>query len=74
LDPDTTMGGPHGHIPSTQLSLLEAATAGGALPNEALERQHEHYLAIMMPGFRYACAGDAFCFLAAFHASVRARM
>jgi len=30
------MGGPHGHFPSTQLSLLEAAAAG--LPNEALER------------------------------------
>jgi len=30
------MGGPHGQFPSTQLSLLEAATAG--LPNEALER------------------------------------
>jgi len=36
LDPDTAMGGPHGHFPSTQLSLLEAAAAG--LPNEALER------------------------------------
>lgn len=30
------MGGPHGQFPSTQLSLLEAATAG--LPNDALER------------------------------------
>jgi RNA polymerase sigma factor (sigma-70 family) len=38
LDPDTTMGGPHGHFPSTQLSLLEAAGAGAALPNDALER------------------------------------
>jgi len=38
LDPDTTMGGPQGRFPSTQISLLEAATAGGALPNEALER------------------------------------
>ena len=38
LDPDTTMGGPHGRFPSTQLSLLEAATSGAALPNEALER------------------------------------
>ena len=35
-DPDTTIGGPHGQFPSTQLSLLEAAGAG--LPNEALER------------------------------------
>jgi RNA polymerase sigma factor (sigma-70 family) len=35
-DPDTTMGGPHGHFPSTQFSLLEAAGAG--LPNDALER------------------------------------
>jgi RNA polymerase sigma-70 factor (ECF subfamily) len=32
------MGGPHGRFPSTQLSLLEAATAGAALPNEAMER------------------------------------
>jgi len=36
FDPDTTMGGPHSHFPSTQLSLLEAAAAG--LPDEALER------------------------------------
>jgi RNA polymerase sigma factor (sigma-70 family) len=34
LDNDTAIGGPHDHFPSTQLSLLEAATA--ALPNEAL--------------------------------------
>jgi RNA polymerase sigma factor (sigma-70 family) len=32
------MGGPLGRFPSTQLSLLEAATSGAALPNEALER------------------------------------
>src|ERR1039457_6329977 len=38
LDPDTTMGGPHGQFPSTQLSLLEAASSGAGLPNEALER------------------------------------
>ena len=38
LDPDTTMGGPRGHFPSTQLSLLEAASSGDTLPNEALER------------------------------------
>jgi RNA polymerase sigma factor (sigma-70 family) len=38
FDPDTTMGGPHGQFPSTQLSLLEAATSGAPLPNEALER------------------------------------
>jgi RNA polymerase sigma factor (sigma-70 family) len=38
LDPDTTMGGPRGHFPSTQLSLLDAAAGGGTLPNEALER------------------------------------
>ena len=38
LDPDTTMGGPHGQFPSTQLSLLEAASAGAPLPSEALER------------------------------------
>jgi RNA polymerase sigma factor (sigma-70 family) len=38
FDPDTTIGGPHGQFPSTQLSLLEAAGAGAALRNEALER------------------------------------
>lgn len=38
LDPDTTMGGPHGQFPSTQLSLLEAAGSGAGLPGEALER------------------------------------
>jgi RNA polymerase sigma factor (sigma-70 family) len=32
------MGGPHGQFPSTQLSLLEAASSGATLPNEALER------------------------------------
>jgi RNA polymerase sigma-70 factor (ECF subfamily) len=32
------MGGPHGQFPSTQLSLLEAASSGAGLPNEALER------------------------------------
>ena len=32
------MGGPQGQFPSTQLSLLEAASSGAALPNEALER------------------------------------
>lgn len=36
MDPDTQIGGPHGHFPSTQLSLLEAATDG--LSSEALER------------------------------------
>lgn len=36
MDPDTAIGGPHGHFPSTQGSLLDAAAAG--LPNEALER------------------------------------
>jgi RNA polymerase sigma factor (sigma-70 family) len=36
VDPDTQIGGPHGHFPSTQLSLLEAATDG--LSSEALER------------------------------------
>jgi RNA polymerase sigma factor (sigma-70 family) len=36
LDADTAIGGPHGHFPSTRLSLLEAATAG--VPNEALDR------------------------------------
>ena len=38
MDPDTTMGGPQGQFPSTQLSLLEAASSGAGLPNEALER------------------------------------
>ena len=36
MDPDTAIGGLHGHFPSTRLSLLEAATAG--VPNEALDR------------------------------------
>lgn len=36
MDPDTAIGGPHGHFPSTRISLLEAATSG--VPNEALER------------------------------------
>jgi RNA polymerase sigma factor (sigma-70 family) len=36
VDPDTAIGGPRGHFPSTQLSLLEAATNG--LTNEALDR------------------------------------
>jgi len=35
-DTDTAIGGPDGHFPSTQLTLLQAATCG--LPNEALER------------------------------------
>jgi RNA polymerase sigma factor (sigma-70 family) len=38
LDPDTTMGGPYGQFPSTQISLLEAASSGASLQNEALER------------------------------------
>ena len=36
MDFDTSIGGPHGHFPSTQLSLVEAASAG--VPNEALDR------------------------------------
>jgi RNA polymerase sigma factor (sigma-70 family) len=36
LDTDTAIGGASGHFPSTQLSLLEAATAG--LSNDALDR------------------------------------
>lgn len=36
MDADTQIGGPHAHFPSTQLSLLEAATHG--LTNDALER------------------------------------
>ena len=36
MDPDTEIGGPHGHFPSTQLSLLEAAAHG--LSGDALER------------------------------------
>jgi RNA polymerase sigma factor (sigma-70 family) len=36
VDADTQIGGPHGHFPSTQLSLLEAATKG--LSSDALER------------------------------------
>ena len=36
MDQDTAIGGPRGHFPSTQLSLLEAANR--SLSNEALER------------------------------------
>ena len=36
MDHDTAIGGPHGQFPSTQVSLLEAASSG--MPNEALER------------------------------------
>lgn len=36
MDADTAIGGPHGHFPSTQVSLLEAAAAG--LSSEALDR------------------------------------
>ena len=36
MDQDTAIGGPHGRFPSTQVSLLEAASAG--LPGEALDR------------------------------------
>jgi RNA polymerase sigma factor (sigma-70 family) len=36
MDADTAIGGPHDHFPSTQLSLLEAATTG--LSTDALER------------------------------------
>ncbi len=36
MDPDTAIGGACDRFPSTQLSLLEAATSG--LPNEALDR------------------------------------
>jgi RNA polymerase sigma factor (sigma-70 family) len=38
FDPDTAIGGPHGRFPSTRLSLLEAASAGDALPNDALDQ------------------------------------
>jgi len=38
LDPDTAIGGPQHRFPSTRLSLLEAASAGAGLPNDALER------------------------------------
>lgn len=36
MDQDTAIGGPRGHFPSTQLSLLEAANS--SLSDEALER------------------------------------
>jgi len=36
LDSDTAIGGPHGHFPSTQVSLLEATAAG--LSSEAMDR------------------------------------
>lgn len=36
MDADTAIGGPHGHFPSTQVSLLEATAAG--MSSEAMER------------------------------------
>lgn len=36
MDPDTAIGGPHDHFPSTRRWLLDAVAAG--LPDEALER------------------------------------
>jgi len=36
MDKDTAIGGPHGRFPTTEVSLLEAASAG--LPGEALGR------------------------------------
>lgn len=36
MDPDTSIGGPHGRFPTTQASLVEAAAAGPT--NDALER------------------------------------
>jgi RNA polymerase sigma factor (sigma-70 family) len=36
VDSDTAIGGPHGHFPSTQLSLIEASSSG--LSSEALDR------------------------------------
>jgi RNA polymerase sigma factor (sigma-70 family) len=41
MDSDTAIGGPHGHFPSTQASLIEAAARG--LPSEALDRVIELY-------------------------------
>ena len=41
MDKDTAIGGPHGHFPSTQLPLLEAAADGW--PSEAMDRVIELY-------------------------------
>src|SRR5450432_1352934 len=38
IDPDTAIGGLRDRFPSTRHSLLEAAGAHGALPNEALDQ------------------------------------
>lgn len=38
FDPDTAIGGRHDRFPSTRPSLLQAASAGGALPNDALDQ------------------------------------
>jgi len=48
MDPDTGIGGPVGRFPSTQLSLLDAATTG--LLNEALDRVIALY---WKPVYRY---------------------
>jgi RNA polymerase sigma factor (sigma-70 family) len=37
FDPDTAIGGSHDRFPSTRLSLLDAASANDALPNDALD-------------------------------------
>src|SRR5436305_13946359 len=37
-DRDTAIGGPHDRFPETQASLLEAASAGGRVTAEALDR------------------------------------
>jgi RNA polymerase sigma factor (sigma-70 family) len=38
FDPDTAIGGAQDRFPSTRLSLLEAASANDALPNDALDQ------------------------------------
>jgi RNA polymerase sigma factor (sigma-70 family) len=43
VDADTAIGGSGDRFPSTQVSLLQAATAGGALTAEAMERIAELY-------------------------------
>ena len=48
MDGDTAIGGPNGHFPSTQVSLLQAAAAG--LPSEAPDRVIALY---WKPVYRY---------------------
>jgi RNA polymerase sigma factor (sigma-70 family) len=50
MDPDTAIGGPRDGFPTTRHSLLEAASSGSRLPNEALNQVMALY---WKPVYRY---------------------